>query len=354
MNAFYGSRPTRTYFIGYSEGGRESLILAQRYPQDYDGIIAGAPVYSLQAEEMGNIQMLKPLYAPGGWINPTKMKNLAAAVYAACDGLDGVTDGIISAPQLCNFDPTTIRCAGGADTGDTCLSDPQIVAARSIATKVTFDYYLANSVNSYEGYPILEGGLFNVYTLGTQPTPNAQAVFGVDAAVLAYAEPVVRYQELGGDKSVPIITFDPNAYKAQAIRSSNITDATSPNISQFIARGGKLILTHGEADTAVSYKNTTNYYNQLVATYGRANLDQSVVFYLIPGFDHATGIFKPGWDDISALEKWVEQGVAPVNQVVGDYHTGTLSRTRPLCAYPLWSRYNSGEVNAAASFSCVN
>ncbi len=345
---------SRLYFIGFSEGGREALLLAQRFGQYYDGIIAGAPVYALQAEELGNLEMMKHLYAPGGWIDPTRTAALVRTVYDQCDRLDGLVDGIITAPQLCHPSLASLRCAAGQTPQATCFSDAQIRAVAAIAHRVDFPFTLNNGVRSYEGYPILEGGTFTTFTLGKRPQPGTPASFKEDAALYAFADPVLRYQ-IVRQKAAHLLDIDIAHYAEAATRMSVMTDATSTDIGSLTRHGGKLLLTHGLADTAVSYRNTVRYYQGLVERYGTDTLDKSVRFYLIPGFDHGVGRFKAGWDDLSALEEWVERGHPPQDAVIGDYQDGLSARRRlPLCPYPKWAHYRGGPADSAASFICAD
>jgi feruloyl esterase len=264
----YGKAPTRTYFAGFSEGGREALVVAQRYPADYDGVIVGAPVYSLTAEEIGNVLMFQKHYAPGGLMTAAKMTTLKDTVMSTCDGLDGVADGIVSAPNQCQVDPATLRCPGGADTGDGCLSDGQIATVNAIGSRVTLNFTLENGVNGYEAYPILKGSDLQ---FGTRATPTIPPAFGPDPALWAFGDTAVRWF-IVRDGTADLRTFNPDAYQARIQQVSRLGDATTPDLDAFRNRGGKLLMTHGAVDQYVSPGNTTVYYQSLEARYGASAL----------------------------------------------------------------------------------
>lgn len=349
IEKYFDAKPTRTYFIGFSEGGREALYVTQHFPKDYDGVIAGAPVYSLTLEEIANIVMFQNHYAPGGLMNAAKMTTLKNAVLEACDSLDNLEDGIISAPELCNFDPATLACPSGEDNDD-CLTPEQITTVNAIGSPVTLDFKVANGQDTYGGYPILKGSQIN---FGTRAEPGIPPVFGLDPGLWAFGDIAVRWfivQDTGAD----LRDYDPNDYKKQTRKISKIVDATSTNLSLFRAHGGKLIITHGAVDQYVSPYTTSMYYKRLVHKYGQEVLDTFVRYYVIPGYDHGMGApFKAGWDDIGALDSWVENGTAPSNPVVNDVTGGSVVRSRPLCEYPMYPRYVSGDENVASSFICA-
>ena len=347
----YGQAPERTYFSGFSEGGREALYLAQRYPKLYDGIIAGSPVYSVTIEESANILMMQHHYAPGGLMNGAKMDMLQQAVIQQCDGLDGVEDGIISAPDACHFDPATLLCPDGQDTGDTCLSTGQVATVKAVGSPVKLDFQLANGVDTYQAYPILKGG--NI-SFGTASSPSVPPAAGQDPAIWAYGDAAVRWFIMQ-DAHADLLTFDPNNYRARMQEVSELLDATSSDISAFQAAGGKLLLTQGATDAVVSPENTSRYYESLVDRFGRADLDTFVRYYFIPGFNHGSGTpFNAKWDDLTALEQWVEQGIAPQAPVMKDMDGLTVKRTRPMCTYPQYPRYEGGDQNSAESFVCAD
>jgi hypothetical protein len=270
----------------------------------------------------------------------------------ACDGLDGVEDGVISNVASCaaTFKLASLRCAHGRDTGDDCLSDQQIKSVEAINSPVAFGFALQGGVSSFPRWPILEGadwtGLFG---FGTRPKPSNPPEALKDFGLTVLSDPAVRYMVLR-DPSADPLRFDPTQHETRLRELSNLMDASSDDISAFKARGGKLLLMHGTVDSAVSPYNTIAYYERLVARYGQGPLDEFMRFYVAPGFGHGTGQFVVGWDALGALERWVEKGEAPGQHTKG----GNRNRTRPLCVYPAWPKYLGGDADAAASFTCVD
>ena len=354
----YSLAPARFYFAGNSQGGHEAFLAVQRWPQDYDGAIAIHPVYNFAMLQTDGNYLAKAVYASGGggWLNPNKVALLQNAVMGACDALDGVADGVISNLAACQsiFAISSLRCAGGVDTGDTCLSDPQIAVVDTVNSRFNLGFSLQGGVNSFARWPILEGadwtGLFG---FGTRSVPSSPPTAVADFGLHVLADPLVRYF-VTKDPSVDSLTFDPNAYAARLATVSNLIDASDANISAFKARGGKMLLMHGTVDSAVSPYNTIDYYNRLVVQFGQTSLSEFLRFYTVPGFGHGTGQFVASWDSLSTLEAWVENGTSPGTLTVTDTKTGNNSRSRPMCVYPAWPKYGgTGDVNSAANFSCV-
>ena len=360
----YGSAPSKTYFFGSSTGGRDGLAAIQRWPEDYDGIVVNYPALNYTGMRLSNVMLGRALYLNNGagWLDVAKTELLQNAVMKTCDTLDGVADGIVSNVAACKSQAPRIlasaRCAGGADTGDTCLSNAQIATVESIVAPLTLPYPLANGVTRYAGYNILAGSVFaGPYTtrkFGTSKTPSNPASKH-DANQWVTGDQWVKYF-VTRIPTLDSLSFDPlapGAYRSRVQAVSALTDATSTDISAFQARGGKIIMTHGLADEIVSSDSSTDYYNGLVARFGHGTVDGFVRFYLMPGVGHGTGPFHPAVDLLSALDQWVESGTAPETLTMSDLNTATLGRTRPLCRYPMWPRYVSGDVNSASNFACV-
>ena len=358
IRARYGRAAKRFYIAGSSQGGHEVFLAVQRWPKDYDGAIATHPVYNFTFLQTDGNALARALYANGGagWLNPKKLSLLQTSVMGACDTLDGAADGVISNLAACQttFKLATLRCPAGADTGDTCLSDPQIAVVNTVNSRFELGFPLHGGLTSFARWPILEGadwtGLFG---FGTRPVPASPPAPIADFGLHVLADPLVRHF-ITRNPAVDSLTFDPRAHAARLQSVSNIVDASSVDIAAFKARGGKLLLMHGTVDSAVPHHNTIDYYDRLVAQFGPRSLDGFVRFYLVPGFGHGTGQFIASWDSLTALEAWVEQGKAPGALVVADAKQGNNSRTRPLCVYPEWPRYKgSGDVNVASSFTCT-
>jgi pimeloyl-ACP methyl ester carboxylesterase len=340
----YGSAPGRFYFIGGSQGGHEALDAAARYPADYDGVVAHFPAYNTTMLHLGSLNVGKALYAEGG------------AVYAACDGLDGAKDGIISDVAGCHaaFDVNTLRCANGADTGDTCLSDAQL---RAVA-RITSDYKPGFAIAGMDTFPkwaFLEGTLFQgPSNFGQAPQP-ANPLSGKEPLQYLIGDVHVKFI-ITRDPTFDTMTFDPQKYRARVVTSGTIMDVTDVSLEPFRAKGGRIILTHGTADDFITPYNSIAYYTRQVAQFGQARLDRFMRFYVIPGFGHGFGIFNAKFDSLGALRDWVENGKAPAGLTAVDGNMGpTAGRTRPLCEWPKWPRFTGtpGAENSASSFTCV-
>jgi Tannase and feruloyl esterase len=374
INARYGKNPTKSYFQGGSTGGREALAAIQRWPADWDGAISLYPAWNdIGAILFGN-KVNRALAAPGAYPNQAKRKVIYDAAMAACDALDGVADGVISNQAQCNasFDPNVVRCPGGADTGDSCLSDAQISALKVLNEGATFNFFLASGLQSYPGCNVwgADLGMTSADSGGFALQPyvvfltwgTVQPTWPTPASGTPYLTPfldqflnyaVMRNPTLSAN---PLLV-DPENPGPWANRLSELSTQldTSTDISAFVARGGKLLLAHGLQDVLVCTRATEWYYQKLQAQFGPAQVDTFARYYEVPGSGHAFGAaFTPGWDSVTALEDWVENGVAPANQVVTDtaVHAG---RTRPLCPYPSFPKYNgTGDVDSASSFTCAN
>ena len=363
MKARYGSAATRSYFLGTSTGGRDALTYLQHWPTDYQGAIVNQPALNYTGVRMSNVYIGRALYANGGagWVNLEKTLLLQQTVIDQCDMLDGVADGVVSNVEACRQKNEKIlamlRCPDGTDTDDTCLSDAQIQTVRVIDSPMQLrSYSLPNSVVRVEGYNFLEGTRIanGDRSLGTRAVPSTPPDKDLDANLFFTGDQWARYF-LKRNASFNSLTFDPlnpGADLSRVQTLANLTDATNPNMSGFFANGGKLILLHGLADEVIPTQSTIAFFQRMTATMGATVMTNSVRFYTVPGMGHGTGVFKPAWDSLGALEKWVENGVAPAAPVVAD--TAQAGRSRPLCQYPAWPKYlGSGSVNAASSYSCV-
>ncbi|MCA7921717.1 tannase/feruloyl esterase family alpha/beta hydrolase [Burkholderia cenocepacia] len=361
----YASAPDKTYFFGSSTGGRDGLSEAQRWPADYDGIVVNRPALNYTGLRLSNVVLGRALYLNNGagWLDVAKTVLLQHAVMNACDALDGVADGIVSNVTACNAQSATVlasvRCPNGVDSGDTCLSDAQIATVQTIAAPLQLPYPLANGVTRYAGYNILAGSVFaGPYTtrdLGESKVP-ANPAGKKDANQWVTGDQWVKYF-VTRVPTFDSLTFDPvnpGTYASRVQALSALTDATSTDLSAYVAKGGKLIMTHGLADEIVSTDSSTDYYTGLVQRFGQGTVDGFARFYLMPGVGHGTGPFHPAIDSLSALDEWVESGKAPETLTMSDLNAATLGRTRPLCRYPLWPKYIGGDVNAAASFQCAS
>lgn len=359
IKAFYGAGPNRSYFASCSNGGRQALMEAQRYPNDYDGIIAGAPANAFTQILTGFAWNMKNTLAdPASYIPAKKLKTIEAAALAACDSRDGVKDGVLDDPTKCGFDPAALLCKG--EETDECLTEKQITALKKIYA----------GPRDAKGKLIVPGftpggetgpGGWTAWITGAAPTTALQFFFSTQAFKnMVYNDPnwdfktfdLERDGKLANEKLAPVL------------------NATDSNLNAFSARGGKLILYHGWNDAALPPMNTVNYYQSVAAKLGQQRANSFVRLFMAPGVQHCAG--GPGPDGFGqmvssaqsdpqhdltlAVERWVEQGVAP-EQVIATKRQGANApplRTRPLCPYPQVARYKgSGSTDDAANFKCV-
>jgi len=373
IEAHYGRLPDRRYFSGGSTGGREALNAIQRWPEDWDGAIAWYPARAGMVSILGGHRMSRALAQTGAYPNAAKREALLRAVLQACDALDGVEDGLISHQDRCNavFDPSTalldgkpLRCPDGVDTGDACLSDAQITAMKTINTPTRLDY-LASGETQHPGYNIW-GADLGIYTrtnpaqslvdfLALNRSAPGRPMPGDAPYISIYTDQWIKYH-VTRDPGYDALSLDPENPGAWADRISYLSiglDAKT-DLSAFAARGGKLLMAHGLNDVLVSSRSTRDYYHTLVRQLGLPAVRDFVRFYEVPGYNHAaSSVFNATWDSLSALEAWVETSTPPADQVTTDT-VGVPGRTRPLCEYPKWPKYNGfGDINSASSFGCV-
>jgi len=351
----YNRAAERFYFIGGSQGGHEALDAAARYPEDYDGVVANYPAYNVTLLHLGSWNVGKALYADGGaaWMDPAHVKLLTDAVYAKCDPLDGVKDGIISNVAACDaaFDVKTLRCANGA-AGATCLSDAQLKAVAII----TSDYKPGVKVAGMDTFPkwaLLEGALFaDRSTFGTVPQPS-NPLSGKEPLLYSAGDATIKYI-ITRDPKFDTLKFEPKSYAERIAMVATIMDVTDVSLDKFRAKGGKILMTHGTNDDFITPHNSVAYYKRQQAQFGQQRLDSFLRFYVIPGFAHGYGVFNAKFDGLPALEQWVEKGKVPSALVAVDGNPNA-NRSRPLCEYPKWPKFTgaAGTENAAASFTCT-
>lgn len=341
----YGELAQRHYFEGCSNGGREALIQASRYPQDFDGIVARAPAYSFTELTMAFLNNMKHMQGtPGGGISNAKAAAIAKAALQKCDAMDGLSDQVISNVESCTFDPGTLLCTAG--DSDSCLTPEQVNTARAIYS----EYKLGSGVSVYPGWgPGGEDQGWLDWLIGRPPNPALQ---------LFFADAMVRYW-LVKNPAFNSLTFDPQLYQPQLAEAAQILDA-SPDLGAFFARSGKLILVHGDADWAISYRGSIKYFGNVAASVGgAARRDEAMEFFLMPGVQHCFGGVGPDSIDLlEAVAGWVEQGRRPSSAglVLSKLDVlGKVAFTRPLCRYPQYPRYKgTGDLLAAASYTCAD
>lgn len=359
VQAFYAKAPQHSYFAGCSDGGREALMEAQRYPQDYDGILAGAPAnYWTRLLSVAAADTQALTLDPASFIPAAKIPTIAAAVNAACDKLDGVEDGILNDPRQCHFDPATIQC--NPEDSDKCLTAAQVIALKKLYAGLRDSH----DTELFPGYvPGAEGGEggWALWITGPAPAKSLMAFFGINYfSNFVYEKPDWDYKTFQVDSGL----------KAAEQKTGDALNAINPDLRPFKARGGKLILYHGWDDPAIAAPNTINYYNTVIAKMGQREGDSFVRLYMAPGVQHCGG--GPGPDSFgavgdlnfadpkhsldAALESWVEKGAAPgmviASKFSGEDH-GHATMTRPLCPYPQTAKYKgNGDTNDLATFSC--
>ena len=338
VQAFYNRAPQLSYYQGCSTGGRQGLMEAQRYPDDFDAILAGAPVNNqvrLNVSQTAlQVEMLKD---PSRIVPPNKVTLFANAVMAACDASDGVKDNIISNPLACKFDPGTLMCKTG-DAAD-CLTAPQVASARQ----------LYSPVKSKKGENVYPGRMPGVEAGWTARIPVAGAPMN---PLWGDMPRYVGHRDANWD----VMSFDLDTDLALALKNASFIESTDPNLAKFKARGGKLLLWHGWADPGPSPQNTINYYSDVAKTLGGKQDDWMRMFFL-PGVGHCGGGVGPDQADfLGALERWRETGAAP-DQIIASRNPGRgglTPMTRPLCPYPQVAKYKgTGSTDDASNFVCA-
>lgn len=366
-HAFYGQHAQRSYFAGCSTGGQNALMEAQRFPDDYDGILAGAPAFNRTHLHMAGLSLWQDTHAsPGRFIQPGQMTLINQAVLKACVGRDGgaATDQFLTDPRDCHFDPKELLCTGGA-VPPACLTADQVTTMRK---------YYAGTIDPVNGQVINPGA------------PRGNETDDITALGLALQE---RLPEAAFD-GLFYWVFGPSfGYPASAVNFANfdfhhavdtvddqlaaVLNADSTDLDEFREHGGKLLMYHGWADPLIPSQSSINYFNALVAndSYGfqeasfRGNDNRALQrtqsyarLYMVPGMYHCSGGPGPNtFDALTPLVTWVETGAAPDSLVATKFVNNTppaVQMTRPLCVFPKVARYNgSGSTNVAANFTCV-
>ncbi len=335
IRAFYGADPKLSYWVGCSSGGKQGLKEAQNFPDDYDGIVAGAPVLNWTHRSIEALWVaLAALKDPASFIPPEKYALIHQAAIAACDERDGLKDGLISDPEGCHFDPGALECKEG--DGAQCLTRAQVEAVRKIYTPAQ------NPRTGEQLSPRFEPGS----EPGWRAIAGGPGPFGPANDYFKY----VVFRNPAWDWR----TFDLDRDAALADRvDDNTINATNPDLKRFTAHGGKMILYHGWTDTNITPQATVEYYEKVTAQMGAAAA-QSVRLFMVPGMNHCGGGEGPNvFRMTSALEQWVEEGKAPEQVLASHLSGGKVDRTRPLCPYPKTAHYQgTGDPNDAANFVC--
>jgi Tannase and feruloyl esterase len=334
IQAFYGVAPKFSYWNGCSTGGRQGLKEAQMFPNDYDGIIAGAPANRTAISLWIAHAVLKD---PASYIPPAKYPVIHQAALDACDAADSLKDGLIDDPTRCRFDPAVLLCKG-AD-GPSCLTEAQVAAAKKIYSP---------AINPRTG-----AELFASLVPGTELGWGVQAAGPEPSANIYDQYRYVVFKDANWDWKT--FDFDKDAARGD-LPENLIMNATNPDMNAFFSHGGKLLLYHGWSDPNVPGVNTIKYYNSVVENLGGADkAADRIRLFLAPGMGHCRGGEGPSvFDKVGPLERWVEQGKAPDVLIASHMMDGKVDRTRPLCPYPQVAKYRgTGSIDDAASFVCV-
>jgi hypothetical protein len=344
IRARYSTAPSRSYFNGCSNGGRQALMEAQRYPEDFDGIVAGAPAYDftgiavqfikdIQAAFPDKESLSKPLFP-----NDT-LKSIETQIVSKCDALDGVTDGLMEDPRRCTVDVSTL----------TGLSDRQKNALATIYGEKKLPDgsvgYVAQPVggegDAALGWPLWINGV----------SPMLQLAYKIPSLRFGFGTQFMKFFVFN-DPEWDYLKYDFTNYRRDSKLAGSMLNATDPNLDAFKARGGKLVLYHGWSDAALSALATTKYYEQVQAR-DRSSMDYARLF-MLPGVAHCGGGAGPDRVDwYSVIDDWVDKGKAPERIVSSKIVSGKTTRTRPLCAYPTHAVYKgTGSIDDEASFTC--
>ena len=358
VRKYYERNEQRAYFVGCSNGGKMGLTELQKYPQDFDGVVVGNPVIDrtrLMMSYTYNARALTPAPIP-----PQKIALLEKATLAACDGRDGLVDGVIDAPAQCKVDLRALTCRGG-DAAD-CFTAGQVAALE----KIYNGPHDSKGNRLYPGFPPGHEDDYEAYITGSgklNAHPSGQ---------WSFQDGFMRYFVFG-EKYDAVADFNFDRDIAAFAPFEKDQDAVQTDLSAFKARGGKLIMYHGWADHSITPLRTLQYFDDVRKVHGAATEDFARLF-MVPGMHHCSkgpgpnsfggsgqGFsprYDPDFDVVMALDRWVEQGVAPrqivATKYVNDDAKQGVARTRPLCMYPQVARHRgTGSIDDAANFSCV-
>ena len=359
IDAYYGTSPQFSYFDSCSNGGRQALMEAQKYPDDYNGILAGAPANNWTNLISTSVSTGQALFgAPESWIPPSKLPAISNAVLAACDAQDGVKDGVLANPTRCHFNPDSLLCKGAES--DQCLTAPQVTALKAIYAGARDGAGKQIFPGAEPGAELGNGGWEGWIVGKTRDDSEGQK----------YPQGFFRYM-VYNDPNWSLTQADPVAARRDAnARLEKTLSATDPDLSAFLKHGGKLIIYHGWNDPAIPALSTVDYYERVLSKFGPATRDFTRL-YLVGGMQHCAG--GPGASFFgqlglptavgakggvfTALENWVEQGKAPetivATKYVEDNPTKSVEMTRPLCEYPASVEYKgTGDVTKAENYRC--
>ena len=336
IEGFYHARPTHSYWNGCSQGGRQGITEAIRYPADYDGIIAGAPAIDYMHLHAARLALNRCVHRSiESYIPPAKYPAIHRAALAACDATDGVADGLIADPANCRFDPAVLECRQGDNPS--CLTAPQVQTARAMYAPIN-DPATGRTVFP----PLLQPGSELGWSrlAGDEPLINAVDAF----RYVVYKNANWNWRDFRLSVDLP-----------RALETDEgVIDRTDPDLRRFFDAGGKLLMYHGWADPQVSAAATLDYFGAVLKATGDSTRGTSIELYMEPGVNHCRGGEGPDtFDSVSALDAWVQTG-HPLPIVVSHESDAAIDRTRPLCPYPQIAKYvGSGSLDEAANFRCT-
>ena len=334
--AYYDTAPKFSYWNGCSAGGRQAMKEAQRFPPDFDGIIAGAPGLDWTGRAAQAVRVAKALEkTESARLSQTQTQLLHRAVVQACDALDGLKDGLIQDPARCKFDPAVLQCQGSDEAA--CLTTAQVETARLMYSST------ANTRTKREIAGLAPGSELGWTPMGWSASARAT---GLDQfRFIVFNDPAWDVQKFN---------FETDIARADDT-DDNTLNALDPNLKPFIDRGGRLLQYHGWSDPQISPGNSTQYYTRVLEVLGgAARIRNSYRLFMAPGMAHCGGGEGPSsFDMVSALEQWVEHGKAPDRILASHSTNGVVDRTRPLCPYPQIAVYKGmGSTDEAANFEC--
>ena len=370
MQRYYGRAPQRVYYFGGSEGGREGLTMAQRFPADYDGIVSVVPVVNWTGLFHAFVRHEVPQFTD--WLDAGKVPLIARAVNDTCDALDGLADGVVNNYLACQgrVDLQRLRCPDGRDAGLQCLSDAELALLRSAHTPYTFAFALANGLTSYPAWlwgheDSLDGpsalSLVRWVTGTAAPTvpPNPATA----ATQWLYGSNWIRHA-IVRDVAFDVRGYRPEAFVARVQRTSALMDSTNPDLSAFFARGGKLIVRENAGDRAQSAQMGIDYVGAVVQRLGQGTVDAGLRLYVSPASTH-TGNARSVTDQrpvptmvdlLDPLDHWVNSGTPPPDALVQTVRAALpphdVQASRPMCRYPNYPHHTGGDRLQANSYAC--
>ena len=333
--------------------------MAQRYPNDFDGIFSRVPVINWTG--LMHVSNRAGLTTMGdAWMPRAKVELVHNAVLAACDELDGIKDRLVANPVACKaaFDVSKLQCAGPDNA--TCLTAPQVKAVQSYHSPYKFPFAVANGITQYPGWGVSgegtpangpTGGWSAWYVGNSMPSQPAKPDNGIS---WFFGSGALRHIFVR-DPNYDVSKYRPELYHTRVLEVSALMDSTNPDLAAFNARGGKLMMLEYMADYAQSPYAGIGYFESVVKKMGRETVDKFAKLYVAPGVDHVGSGAPANVDALTALANWVEQGQSPSRLTVVDQTLTlpiTTTRELPLCEWPLWPKYTAGDPNRPLSFTC--